>query len=160
MHKPKKRLLQVRRKAARATRDMFYSPERDLAYIGPNLFHGAITSLESEYWEPWLAEFMATAGLTYSDLVAAGVAEKFAHVLVHVIKERTPKTALDIAGFSALPPAMQLVLYARLGQVALAAIWSAVKDVHKAEDTPPASMQDLLNDASDGFEEMLGNGSS
>jgi len=156
MSKKKKHLFQIRRKTSRGKeRDPFYSPERDIAHIGPSLAYGAMVALEEEHWEPWLREFLEDNGVTYEDLVVTEAPKQFASALNQIIKLENPVVAMEKAGFDQLAPAIQMLFYARLGQVCLAAIWAGVKDVSQADDEPPATIRELLEDVEHAMDGIL-----
>jgi len=151
----KEHLFQLRRNDARTQRDPWYTPERDIAHIGPNIVHGAMVSIEEKYWEPWFRDFLHDNGVTYQEVLDTEAPRKMARALSQVIKLKNPAVALEQSGFSDLRPAIQALFYVRLGQVLLATVWSGVKDVGKPDDGPPASFQDLLNDINTQFHEII-----
>jgi len=156
MSEKKKHLFQIRRKTSRGKeRDPFYSPERDLAHIGPNLAYGAMVSMEEKFWEPWLNDFMADNDVIYDDIVATEAPKKFAQAMNQIIKLENPRVAMEASGFADLPPAIQMLFYARFGQVALAAVWAGVKDVSQPDDLPPATLRDLLEDVEQAMDGIL-----
>lgn len=128
-------------------RTNFYNPERDLGHVGMGLVRAAAISLETRFWEPWLAQYMEDHSLKYDDLVEP--LSKLANACAAVIKTANPPEALQQAGFDQLPPAIQLVIYARLGQVLLAATWEGVKDVSRPDSEPPMAVSDLYNAVED-----------
>ena len=137
--------LQWRRKEPRAGgRDMFYTIERDLAYIGPDLVRAAMYALDEQYYEEWFKQFFVEHGLTEEDLIVA--VRKFSPAFADIIKTTDPPAALAASGFSELPYPAQLAFYCKLGQVLLAAVWSGVKDVAKPESDPPITIEELLED--------------
>lgn len=137
--------LQWRRKESRAgARDPFYTIERDLAYVGSDLVRAAMHALDEQYYEEWFKQFFVEHGLTEEDLVV-GVS-KFAQAFNKVITLTDPPAAMDESGFSDLPYPVQMAFYCKLGQVLLAAIWSAVKDVAKPDSDPPVTIEELLED--------------
>lgn len=154
--KPKRSLLQFRRKEARAgQRDPYYNPERDLAHVGPYLVKGAMHALDEDAWEPWLAEFCSQNGITYETILESGAPRLLAEALNRIITAEHPPAAMKEVGFDQLPPAIQLLFYGRLGQVLLAAIWAGVKDVNRPDSDPPVSFVELLNDVQDVFNEFF-----
>ena len=154
--KPKRHLFQLRRKESRAgRRDPYYTPERDLAHIGPNIVKGAMVSIEEKFWEPWLKEYLDRNGITYDTVLETKTPLLFAQALNKIIRAENPVVALEETGFTELPHPLQMLIYTRLGQVFLCAVWAAVKDVGKPDDAPPASIQELLEDAEEAFEQFL-----
>ena len=145
----KRSLLQWRPKDGKAnTRDAFYSPARDLAYIGPEIIKRAMSSLDGTI-EPWLAEFLVTNNVTIDTLIETKAPLKFATAVNQIIKAASPVDAVEASGFAELPAAIQLLIYARIGQVMLAATWSCVKDVSAPDSSPPAAIEDILQAAED-----------
>ena len=151
-HRPS---FQLRRKEARAgQRDPYYNPERDLAHIGPFIVKGAMQAMETEQWEPWLAQFCEEQGITYDSIIESDAPLMLAKALNLIIGSDHPPAAMKEVGFDQLPGAMQLLFYGRLGQVLLAATWSAVKDVSRPDSDPPAAITELLDDMQTILEEF------
>lgn len=135
--------IQYRRKVARAGgRDMLYSPERDLAHIGPGLIGQAMLALDEQWQEPWFKDFMAHYSVS-EDMLGQG-AQVFAKALNRIVALENPVIALEHVGFDKLPPPVQMALYCKIGQVLLAGVWSGVKDISLPESKPPADIEDLL----------------
>ena len=152
----KRSMLQVRRKEARAGgRDPFYCPERDLAYCGPSIASGAMHSLEEKWWEPWFKQFLADNDISYDDMLECEAPLKLATAFNSVINQKDPPTALAESGFSDLPPAMQVAFYTRLGQVFLAGVWTAVKDVNRPDSDPPVAFEEFMDDMNTAYKEFL-----
>jgi hypothetical protein len=149
--KLKRHLFQIRRKDGSGTRQPYYSPNRDLAHIGAGLVKGAMISLEEKHWEPWLVDYMRESGVTYQDLIDTKAPLIFAKALNRIMQLESPADALEAEGFTELPPAIQLLFHARLGQVTLCAIFSAVKDVGEEDSAPPLTIQHLFDDVNEAF---------
>lgn len=173
--KAKRSLLQIRRKDPRAgRRDPFYTPERDLAYIGPDLVGGAVRAvdclpfpdsphnpddpkaLKRGLEEPWLEQFITDNGITYAELVKSEAPRLLARALNRIIKLEHPPAAMAAVGFDKLPPEIQMLFYCRMGQVFLAAVWAGYKDVSRPDSDPPASFEELLGDVEEAFQGFLG----
>ena len=144
--KPRKALLQWRPKEPEKinTRTAFYNPARDLAYVGPMVVKRAMQALNEECWEPWLKEFLDSQGITVDTICDSQAPTKMALVVNQVNKAEDLGGALVTSGFAALPAAIQLLFYARIGQVCLAAIWSAIKDTHAPDSAPPPALEDIM----------------
>jgi len=127
------------------TRDAYYAPERDVAYLGPGLLRHAMLALEEQWWEPWFRQYAEEHGVTAEDLISA--AKPFAEGVNKIIRAKDPVVALTESGFTELDPAVQAAFYIKIGQVFLAAVFVGVKDVSRPESDPPADIQDMLNDA-------------
>ena len=152
----KRHLTQIRKKGTRTVRDPYYAPERDIGVIGPDLLRGAMETMEPAHWEPWLREFLNKHNITYTGILACEAPRLFALALNRIIQMENPVVALEATGFTKLPPEIQMLFYARLGQVTLATIWSGVKDISVPMDQPPAAIEQILNDANFALNGMLG----
>jgi hypothetical protein len=138
--------IQLRRKAPRqGVRDPYYSPERDIAYIGMPLVRAAMAALDEQWMEPWFKEFMAQYNLTEDDLGQA--APRFARALEQIIEAENPVVALENVGFHALDPPVQTAFYTKIGQVFLAAIWTGVKDVNSPDSPNPLEVDEIVHSA-------------
>ena len=100
-----KHLLQIRNQAKADTRDGWYSPQRDMAYLGPNIMAGAIVSLDERYHEEWFRKFLVQAGVAPIDLGQAAVA--MSQAMMKIVDATDPPTALAETGFTKLPAAAQ-----------------------------------------------------
>lgn len=153
----KRSMLQWRRSEPRGgSRDPYYVPERDLAHVGPAMVKGAMHAMEEPSWEPWLREFLDRHGITYQSILDSQAPLLLAQALNRVIALDHPPAAMKAVGFDQLPPEIQLLFYARLGQVFLGAVWAGVKDVSRPDSDPPASFQEILDYAAtaySGFED-------
>jgi len=155
--KPHRHMLQIRRKEPRAGgRDPFYNPERDFAHVGPNMILGAMYALEPDTWEPWLKDFLADHDITYESIMESGAPKMLAQALNLVIKLESPPAAMEKVGFDKLPPALQMLFYARLGQVLLSAVWAGAKDVARPDSDPPVAFQEFLDDVNEAVQGFFG----
>ena len=128
----------------------FYSPERDLAYIGSDLIRASMYALDDQYQEEWFKEFLAKYAVDEKDMAEA--AATLAQACNRIIGDENPVVALEAVGFTELPPPLQMALYCKMGQVLLSAIWSGVKDTSKQGSEPPATIQELIQTAEDVME--------
>jgi hypothetical protein len=148
---------QWRRKKARAGyRDPFYAPERDVAYIGPDVIRAAMHAMDDKWWEPWFRQYMRDQELTTDDIVSLEAPLKFAHMVNSVIQATDPAVAAKESGFDQMPAPMQMAFYSRIGQCFLATVWSGVKDVGSPEDEPPIAFSELLDDIEVAFYRLRG----
>jgi hypothetical protein len=153
---PKRHLFQFRKKDARCGhRDPYYTPERDIAHIGPDIARAAMAAMEEEWWEPWFKQYMQDQGLTYDTLLETKAPLLFAQAMNAIIRTKDPVVALKESGFADLPAPLQMIFYARLGQCCLAMIWTGVKDVSAPESDPPATIGELLADVEAMFTKMM-----
>jgi hypothetical protein len=148
-------VLQLRKKEHVNIRDRFYSPERDIAHIGPGVMKLAMALIGDDRREPWLDEFMEANNVSLDDLGVA--AEKLARACNRIMSRQSPKTALDDVGFfTDLPTPVIMIIFAKLGQSFFGAIWAGIKDVNTADSEPPADIQDLIemaHEAAQSFKE-------
>lgn len=131
----------------------FYCPERDLGHVGYPMVRAAMYAFDEQHWEPWFREFMTANAVSELDLGHA--AQKLAKAMSKIITTANPVVALEAEGFAAMPPAVQMAIYTRIGQVFLAAIWEGVKDLTPENGAPPKSHIDIIN-AVDDFMAGLG----
>ena len=137
--------LQYRRKTPRAgTRDPYYTPERDLAYIGPELVYQAIASLEPDA-DSIFRKFISEHEIAETDVESA--VRLFAKMCAEVISEKDPDTAAKQVRFDEVDLDLRIVILSALGAIALGAIWSGVKDVNTPDAEPPAAIEDLVAQA-------------
>jgi len=111
--------------------------------------------IDEESWEPWLKEFMDKNELTVQSVMDSQAPLMLARALNNIIKSRTPPAALKEEGFDKLPAEIQLLFYGRMGQALLSAIWAGVKDVSMADDTPPPTIEILLEEIQSVYEEFF-----
>jgi hypothetical protein len=114
-----------------------------------------MTAMDPESWEPWLQEFNAANGITYESIMECKAPLLLAQALNRIIKSEHPPAAMKEVGFDQLSPAMQMLFYARMGQVLLAAIWAGVKDVSRPDSDPPVPIEELLDDVNEAMRGFL-----
>jgi hypothetical protein len=137
-------MLQIRPREVRPERRTpFYNPERDIGYIGMGLVRASVFAHDAKFQEPWYKQFLEDHGLTEDDIDQGLM--KLAEACRQIIDAPNPPAALDAVGFSALPPAVQLAIYGKLGQVFLAATWGGVKDVKDFQSGTPAEVLELAD---------------
>jgi len=119
-----------------------YSPERDLAYIGPAMLREALRACEPKWQEDWFKDYVKHHHITDEQFIEG--AKKLAQFANRIIDTPNPLVAAAEVGFTELPPPVQMAIYAKLGQICLAGIWAGVKDTHAPEDDPPAAIADLI----------------
>lgn len=137
-------MFQLRRLQSRGgVRDPFYSPERDLAYLGPNLVYLAMEYLSRlPDDDPWLT--CLAQPVEESQLLPA--VHGLGKAMCQVIQTGDLEQALESSGFAQADAAAKLLIYAAIGKVALAAVWSTVKDVHRPQDSPPLAFTQLFEE--------------
>lgn len=134
--------IQYRGKAGNELDRAFYSPQRDIAYIGPDLIRASLAALDEQWQEPWFKEYWAQQGLTEEQLGEA--AKLLGAACNRMMDDANPVLALEAVGFDKQPGAVQMAIYTKMGQVLLAAIWAGVKDVGTAGSDPPERVQAIL----------------
>jgi hypothetical protein len=124
--------------------DTFYSPQRDLANLGPHLVRMAAFSLDSiRKHDPELQAWLDAQGVTEDQLCAA--AQQLARALLLLQQQKHHHQALADIGFDAAPFAVRMALFAKMGQCLLAAIWSSVKDQTTRRQAVPTTLADVVH---------------
>jgi hypothetical protein len=130
----------------------FYSPQRDVAWIGPQLCRRGFVALDPRFYEPWFAAFCAQAEVGPEDFEKAAL--PFAKALNEIIGVADPNDAFRKHGFFELPPAVQLAVFAKIGQVFIGCLYSGVKDVSRPQDKPPTDIAAMVEEAAAVAERM------
>lgn len=120
----------------------YYSPERDIAYVGPRLITAAFAAMDEQWVEPWYRQFCQDQGVTEEKMAEAAVI--LARACNRIVQDENPVVALEAEGFHQLPGAIQMAIYTKMGQVLLAAVWGGVKDISTAGSDPPERMAHIL----------------
>lgn len=129
------------------------SANRDCAHYGMRMLQRVMDSLTEERLEPWLKDYLKKSGVT---LEQVGEAAKVVAALMVALYDTsfTDKTVRDGAayrdamaavGFDTLPPAAFAVIYQRIGERQLAAIWYGRRDVTNIDAAPPIEVEQLVN---------------
>jgi len=123
-----------------------YAPERDLAYLYPNMLREAFISLDAVNWPQEFAEKLQYLEITEDDIaVAVG---KFMEGLTLFTREpevRSVEDAFARSGFAAERPLIKDLLFARFGEVLTGGWFIAVRDV---------TLQGYESDAADAVTRM------
>lgn len=133
----------------------FYAPNRDIAYCFPQMMRKALAALDDEENRPpWIAEYLEYTGTTQDDICAAAkaMADGIAHFVdVDKPPPETPQASLEESGFFESPPAAQLVISARLGQVFTGLFFTAVRDItpQGMESPVSADMATMVQEAAE-----------
>jgi hypothetical protein len=117
-----------------------YSPNRDIAYVFPQLCKAAIAGLDDEdLWKGGLGQYLRSRGVTVEDIAQA--ATKFAEGIVLFTKYgmKSPRAALEQAGFFDTHEVAQDAIMMRLGQVFTGAFFTAIRDVTPMGGQPPVA---------------------
>lgn len=107
-----------------------YSPQRDLAYVYPELMRTAFRLLDDCNWTPVFRMRMEQAGITENDL-AIGV-ELFVKSLDLFLRDpaiKSPVDAYKATGFSEVFLIVQQVMFETFGTVLTGGWFTAVRDV-------------------------------
>ena len=107
-----------------------YSPQRDLAYVYPELMRTAFRLLDDCNWTPDLRIRMEQTETTEEDL-AVGV-ERFVKALDLFLRDQTIKSPVDAykaTGFDAVSRVVQQVMFETFGAVLTGGWFTAVRDV-------------------------------
>lgn len=130
--------------------DRWYAPDRDLAYVGPELIRRALLNIDvaqvrSEPPFGWLL-----APTRYDIEHEFGEAAKQLALGVNACWKSDPagpQAAFD--GFCAAPAEVRVVIMAKLGAMLLGAIYTSLQDVTPVDGSPPnhRSLQSLVSAA-------------
>lgn len=132
----------------------WYSPDRDIAYLGPELIRRAfeLGDVDTLRQDPNYAQLLAGVSVAGEEELKANVeaAAKALATGVNVCWRGSPVGPDDAFGeFASVPgPAGQIFLL-RLGELLLGAIFTALQDVTPVDSSPPhaRSLQSLVESA-------------
>lgn len=122
-------------------RNPHYSPDRDLAYVGPSLVGMAMMSIDDELETPRFREWCKYYDVTLDEIKAG------AEILGKAMYQMD-KYAIDVLeehGFFELKLPVQAFFFKKLGEVTFAAIHYAVREVSPAGSNAPQSLQEFCN---------------
>lgn len=129
------------------------SPARDVAFFWPQLVQLAGDGLVQGHIEPWLRDYLDQHGVDESQLAATLYCyTRFCELAVHPDYDH-PRKALAASGFFDCPPAAQLAVCAKLGQIVTGAFWAGIRSSNP-EAHMPASIQSLRSYAQSLIEEL------
>jgi len=131
--------------------DRWYAPDRDLAYVGPELIRRAFLQVSLDKLRHDASYTEMLKGVPEDELLGyLGDAAKALANGVNVCHRGSPDgPAAAFVEFAALPsPAPQIFLM-RLGEMLLGAIFTALQDVTPVDSSPPhaRSLQSLVESA-------------
>ena len=131
----------------RNTNGPMYSPQRDLAHIGPALLQAAISQLARENRDPLLQAEMDELGIDEATLGEAVVkfTEAYQFYLTPGVKH--PNDAYQRTGFDALPTKIRTFIYAAMGRVSIGAWFWCIRDATLVGDTmqPAEELAELIS---------------
>lgn len=129
------------------------SPARDIAFFWPQLVSLAGEGLAPERVEPWLKDYLDQHGVGDDQLSEAFYSyTRFCELAVHPDYDH-PRKALVASGFFDCPPAAQLAVCAKLGQIITGAFWSGIRSSTPGGRVPP-TVQSLRAHAQTLVEEL------
>ncbi len=133
-----------------------YSPDRDPAYTGLPMLRAVLTSLEEEHWDQWLRDYFAFNKVTADDLAqAARCLGKFVEMSCDPAIDSV-QTALEKSGLANLPFAAPAILFLKLGQRQLGAIFSALRQTTPQGSGPPLRAQEVVEAAESAAKHLIG----
>jgi hypothetical protein len=137
-------MLQARKQKPRmGMRDPLYTPERDVAHVGPWLIERAMRGLDERPYEPWFEKYLEDQHVSWEDILE-GV-RRMGLALTQVIQQTDIRQALEEAKFFELPPPVVGLLFMRLGQTFLGAVWVGVKDISDPESLAPLGLSQIVD---------------
>jgi hypothetical protein len=117
-----------------------YAPNRDIAYVFPQLITEAIRGLDDEtLWQGGIKDYLKFRNITVADIGEA--AQTFAQGIALFTKYGydSPREALGQSGFFDTPEAAQDAIMMRIGQVVAGAFFVAIRDVTPMGGQTPVS---------------------
>jgi hypothetical protein len=132
---PNKHLLQYSQRDGDSRK---YSPNRDIAYVFPQLITEAIRGLDDEtLWQGGIKDYLKFRNITVEDIGKA--AQTFAEGISLFTRYGydSPREALGQAGFFDTPEAAQDAIMMRIGQVVAGAFFVGIRDVTPMGGQPP-----------------------
>ncbi len=115
-----------------------YAPYRDIVNCMPSLARRAAYCLADEYREPWFDEYLKATGTNDEQLGEAAVALAQFINLCRQPELDAPDKVLAKSKFADLPPAAQLAILAKVGQVTLAMFYGSSRDALRVDEKPLA----------------------
>jgi hypothetical protein len=115
-----------------------YAPQRDLAYIFPQVAREAFETLDQSNWQGPYGDLLVEKGITEKQL-GEGV-KAFVGAFHFYVGDPTIKNlhnALERAGFFDCPPIVQLLVFERIGEAMAVGFFMAVRDVTRLGEEPP-----------------------
>jgi hypothetical protein len=123
------------------TNDVFYNPERDLAYIHTWIVRTALDNLEPSRWQEWFAGIFRSANLTEEQLGQA--AQAYGKYLQSILDQdvKVPLQAFEKAGWNEVAPAARAALLMKIGQVVTVFFFTALRQVTPMGGQPPTDIE-------------------
>jgi hypothetical protein len=131
-------------------RNPHYSPDRDLAYVGPSLMGMAMMSIDDELETPRFKEWCKYYDVTLDEIKAG------AEILGKAMYQMD-KYAIDVLkeqGFFELKLPVQAFFFKKLGEVTFAAIHYAVREVSPAGSKAPQALKEFCNNIYEVFQKI------
>jgi hypothetical protein len=115
-----------------------YSPQRDLAYIYSPMLTEVFRSLDAPNWGDYYKGWLAADGITEQQLADGVKLFCDAHLLfVGDPTIQQPHDAFERVGFWALPSAVRIMIFERIGEVIMGGFFVALRDVTFQGNMPP-----------------------
>jgi len=131
-------------------RDPFYSPERDIAYVGPSMILIGLKQLEMENKQDFLEKLCSSFDISENDLIDA--VDKLGKAIQQIfVANKDLATALKESEFDNVKPEIKAAVFAAIGKAFLVGVWTGVRDVNKPQDEPLSSLDELVDLASNYF---------
>lgn len=106
--------------------------------------------LDPDRQEEWVQIFLKDQKIDNDMLVrAAAVLATYMNQTMLDPQHKNPYDALNSAGFFNLPPAVQTIVCAKLGQVFMSAFFSAMRDITRDPSDPPLDTKAIAQVAAD-----------
>lgn len=121
-----------------------YAPERDLAHLYSPMFVEVLNGLRTGNWSEAMREIIPEP-LTEEQLAeGAGCMTNAMDTFIRDDEVDSPLKAFAKAGFYKLPALVQLVLFARIGEVVTGGFAVALRDVTVRGDLPPSGFMRMI----------------
>lgn len=130
-----------------------FDPFRDIAYFWPQLVTKALEGCKQKGWEPWYDAYLQANGVTEEVLLETlGAYAGFCQLAMDP-EIRGVREAMERSGFFAKPPAAQLVVIAKIGQLGSGAFWAGIRHAHMQGVVPKAIV--MIGDAATELDQLI-----
>lgn len=112
----------------------FYSPQRDLAHIGPHIFASACSVLfDSSVVTKEQIDYMQTHGITQEEMIKA--VQTF-QTYFHNAQDPAVKSiesAMEMSGIDDIRPPVRMLVFSRVGQVITGLLFPFIRQMNSIE---------------------------
>lgn len=125
----------------------FYSPERDLARVGPHIFAGACSLLfDKEQRDPWQTKYMKDNKITEEELFSS--LEKMQLYFKEAADPANTKIeqAVEKSGFLNVRPEVKVLFWSRVGQNVMGLLFPFIRQMGELEPKVTFGKLDALFD--------------